>query len=381
MSIGSANRVLDKFSDECIQCGVCLNVCTLLNDLGLTPDEIAQAILKDQVNDELIAAIQRCDLCGHCSQDCLVNLNPSDMIKASRQILVQKGYISPEDYDVMLVDQDWNFFTIYRETYGIRYDDLASGAYSILFFPGCTLASYAPELTRAVFEWLKVQGYDVGFSDLCCGKPLDSIGLSEQEDRYLDRLRNQLSIAGATRIITACPNCDYHLKIRLPGIEIQSLYSILLGAGIRLSGDTTLTFHDSCPDRYDGKNGTEIRAILSGYEQVEMANWGKNTICCGSGGIVSMIDPELSIKRAQRRMAEFTATSANTCVTGCMACALRLARAGQPGQVRHCLEYVFDIPVDYSQIEENTRAMWKDNKGEINLYLMAHAHLVNEDRD
>ncbi len=44
-----SNRMFEKFADECIQCGICLNTCDLLNDLGLTPGEIAQAICQDQV--------------------------------------------------------------------------------------------------------------------------------------------------------------------------------------------------------------------------------------------------------------------------------------------------------------------------------------------
>ncbi len=57
----------------------------------------------------------------------------------------------------------------------------------------------------------------MGFSDLCCGKPLDSIGLTAEADRYLDRLRQQLKDSGARKVITACPNCEAHLKAYLPG--------------------------------------------------------------------------------------------------------------------------------------------------------------------
>jgi len=377
MSANRANKVLEKFSDECIECGVCLNVCTLLNDLGLSPGEIAQAVCQDQVDEEAIAAIQRCALCGHCSYDCLVNLNPPDMIKAAREILIQRGRIHPNDYDVMLVDRDWNFFTIYRDTYDIRFDDLLTTEAEALFFPGCTLAFYSPELTRAAINWLKGTGLQVGFSDLCCGKPLDSIGLVVEADRYLNRLRAQLKVAGANKIITACPNCEAHLKANLPGIDIRSIYSIMSEAGIHLNGEAKITFHDSCPDRNGSRNPEYVRMLLSGYPQVEMISRGKDTICCGSGGIVSMVDPDLCTTRAQQRMAEFSETGADTCMTSCMACAHRLARVSRPGQVRHCLEAVFGIQVDYAQVEANARAMWEGSQGEINLQRLALACVLN----
>lgn len=363
----NSNRILEKFADQCIQCGVCLNVCDLLNKLDLTLGEIAQAVCQDQATDDIVAIVQRCALCGRCGEACLVNLEPSDMIKAARRLLINQGRIDPNDYDVMLVDREWNFFSIYRETYDIRFDDLFTPQAEALFFPGCTLACYSPELTRAAFDWLKATGRQVGFSDLCCGNPLDSIGLKAEAEHHLERLRQQLKDSGAHKIITACPNCEAQLMAFLPEIEVQSIYQLMLETGIRLEGETRLTFHDSCPDRSRGKNPAHVRRLLEGYPQVEMASRGENTICCGSGGIVSMIDPNLCTTRAQQRMAEYAETGADTCVTACMACAHRLGRISAPGQVKHCLELVFGIQIDYEQVERNTQAMWEGHQGEINL--------------
>ena len=377
MNSNNAIKTLERFSDECIDCGMCQSSCELLNNLGLSPGEIARAINNDQIDAECIAAIQRCDLCGRCSQDCLVNMNPADMIKAAREVLIQKGRIDLSAYDAMLVDRDWNFFTIYRDTYGINYDDLKTDQFETLFFPGCSLSSYAPELTRTAYHWLQEQGMQVGFTDLCCTKPLDSIGLSAEADHYLDRLRALLDSTGAHKIITACPNCESHLRsVQLPNIEINSIYDILVKMGYKLNGTTRLTFHDSCPDRYNPKNPQNVRNILSGYPQVEMFSHGKDAMCCGAGGIVSMIDPELCSTRALRRMAEFNGSGADTCITYCMGCAQRLSSISQPSQIRHCLEVVFDIQIDYEQVNQNAKSLWEGSQGEINLQHLAQAHVL-----
>jgi len=368
---------LNRFAIECTRCRVCLDVCTLLNDLGLTPGEITQVVLQDQASPECLAAIQRCALCGECAESCPVNLDPADLMKAAREILIQCGRIDPQDYDVMLMDREWNFFSIYRETWGIHFADLARERCETLFFPGCTLAAYAPELARAAFHWLEEQGLQVGFSDLCCGRPLDSIGLAADAKRYLGYLRATIVSTGARQVITACPNCEAYLKtVDLGGAAIHSIYSRLAAAGIHLGGSQLITFHDACPDRHNPDNPQHMRSLLSDYPQVEMASRGMNTICCGSGGIVSMVDPDLCTARAQRRLAEFIASDAETCVTSCMSCAYRLARASQPGQVRHCLEYVFDIQADYAQIEQNAHAMWEGSQGEINLHRLAQARVL-----
>ncbi len=376
MSQNEAKKTIEKFKDECIQCTSCLMKCSLLNELGLTPGEIAQQILEGRLTGELIHAIQRCDLCGHCAIDCLVNLNPSCMFLAAREWLMHHGEISPDLYDVMLVDQDWNFFTIYRDTYNIRYEDLLKDRYDILFFPGCTLATYTPELTRLAHQWLIERGLKVGFSDMCCGKPLYSIGLIEREQSYLDQLRDQLVQANASQLVTACPNCYYHLKERLQQVKILSLYSLLEESGVQIRGQTKLTVHDSCPDRFEGSIGREVRNLLSGHEIVEMTSHGENTICCGSGGIVSMIEPEICHERAQRRLNEFYQSGADACVTSCMACAHRLARASRPNETIHCLELVFNVRVDYTQIEANVQAMWQGEQGEINRQRLSQATLL-----
>ena len=377
MSVDDAENLIKDYAADCSMCGDCLEICPMLDELGLTPGEIAQAVLEDRVGETTLAAIQRCDLCGRCARDCALDLYPSHLIKAAREVLVQKGQIHIEDYDVMLVDRDWNFFTLYRESNGIHYDDLKAEHAERIFFPGCTLASYAPELTRAAFSWLKDQGTSIGFTDLCCGKPLDSLGLSAATERNLDHLRQQITSLGARELITACPNCHAHLQTaHLPGVTVRSIYAMLLEAGVQLSGNQTLTFHDSCPDRENDENPTHIRTLLGGYPQVEMAHHGKDTICCGSGGIVSTIDPDLATKRAMLRMAEYTASGADTCVTSCMACSQRLARVSAPSQVRHCLEYVFNIQIDYAQVERNTQALWEGSQGEVNLQRLANARVM-----
>ena len=399
MGQDTAVQILQKFSDECIDCGCCLQACSLLDDLGQTPAEIARQILDGQVDEAVIKTIQRCALCGLCSQSCLVNLKPAQAMSAARESLILAGLIELTDYQVMQVDNDWHFFTIYRNMWGINYDDLQVDTYDTLFFPGCTLASYSPALTRLAHNWLQEQGFTVGITDRCCGIPLSSIGLSARNDRLLAELRADMAAAGAHRLVTTCPNCYYHLQKHLDDIEVISLYQMMAEAGIQISGPSTLTIHDSCLDRHTVQIGQEMRQLLAGYPLVEMEHHGQNSICCGSGGIVSMIDPELCRERAQTRLAEFHDTGATYCVTACMGCAKRLGPASPTGaghldqnlngrtrpestsipsqhQVIHLLELIFDAPVDHDQVQAQITAMWQGDWGEYNLHLLSQARIA-----
>jgi Fe-S oxidoreductase len=295
---------------------------------------------------------------------------------AARALLLDAGRVSLEDYRTFLVDQDWHFFTLYRDTYDIHYNDLDRDSYETLFFPGCSLASYAPELTRAAHAWLEDQGELMGLSDQCCGLLLSSIGLKDRATQHVARLRQQISAAGASKLVTACSGCHSYLKTRLQGVEVVSLYEMMAQAGMRLSGNLLLTVHDSCPDRSEGIIGRQVRHLLAGYSLVEMRHHGAHTICCGSGGLVSVVEPKLCTERSRARMVEFTASGADRCVTACMACANRLSRAAREGSVVHCLELVFNQRVDHAHVQAKAQAMWEGEWGEYNLYRLAHARPV-----
>lgn len=117
--------------------------------------------------------------------------------------------------------------------------------------------------------------------------------------------------------------------------------------------------HDSCRDRSSLAIGADVRAILSGFELVEMAHHGRTTVCCGSGGLVSLIEPGLCEARAQTRVAEFRATEADRLVTACASCARRLSAAAGPGTVLHYLELVFSCRVDWGGADERLFSPWQ----------------------
>ena len=362
------HKKLHLASQDCSRCGTCVDSCELLGGLGLRPGEIARTIIGDEVHNDTIAAVQRCDLCGLCGQNCKAGLDLSETMLAARTVLHHQGKLPVECYEVALVDRDWNIFSLYRATYAIDYTDLKREQYKALFLPGCSLGSFAPELTRATYQWLVSQGIDAGFSELCCGEPLGNMGLKQRADQYSHYLGEMLRKAGADTIITACPGSFGYLTKSLPEVKVVSLYRLMKEAGIRVTTGERLTVHDSCADRrsYGPKAGQDLRQMLEGNELTEMKHYGKKSICCGSGGVVSLVDPELFLKRARRRLGEFEETGAHRLITACMTCVYTLSQVSEPYQVAHFLELAFGITVNQVQILENLYAMWEGEPGEAN---------------
>lgn len=137
---------------------------------------------------------------------------------------------------------------------------------------------------------------------------------------------------------------------------------------------TKISIHDSCPTRRM-ELGKYVRQLLSNYEIIEMAHHGTETICCGSGGVVSMVDPELCTRRAEARLNEFVNTGADICVAYCTACVKCLARTTEPSKIHHLLELVFNQSVDHAQNIERARAMWQGDWGEYNAYRLQKSHI------
>ena len=380
-NLESANA-LQESCERCSQCGSCVSACDLLQHSGFNPGEIAQKLLEGDDSSKVRDPIQSCDLCGFCTRNCPSALHAGSLFKSARSFLVDQGRFPLDGFETMFVDRDWNGFSLYRDTYKVNYDGLKCEHYDTLFFPGCSLATYAPELTRAAHAWLQSQGMVVGITDLCCGIPLASLGLESRKDQLQRYLLSKLRTAGASRIVTVCANCHANFTGNLEDIEIVSLYRLLREAGVRVPGTQSLTVHDSCADRENGKFAADVRALLGDHPLLEMEHSGRDTICCGAGGIVPLVDMDLCLSRTRRRVDEFERSEASCMVTSCMACSRRLSALVQNGQVRHCLELVFNQQIQYEKIARNQEAMWKGEWGALNLDRLEQAKaFTQEDRD
>lgn len=375
------SRALAYFANHCVGCGRCYGDCLVLNSLGMDPAQLAEMLHNPlELPAEVVSLIQQCSLCGLCSRSCPFSLNPGDLMQSARQSLMAGGMTLADSYLPMLVDRRHHFFSLFRHTWQIDYTDLKGDSGSTLFFPGCSLASFAPGLTRAVYDWLQQRGMDVGFSDSCCGLPLLNIGLAERSEAHVDRLRDGFEKAGVGKIISACPNCYYHFQNQFPGIEVISLYQLLEEDGIKIPAGMTATVHDSCPDRYTGAIGASVRAILADSKIIEMEHHGADTMCCGAGGIVSMVAPETSQQRAELRIGEIRTMPADICVSSCMGCVKRLhSEEDDTPAVVHLLELIFNQKIDHILLQDRLESMWQGERGRRNLELM-HG-LCGEDED
>ncbi|MCL2889325.1 MAG: (Fe-S)-binding protein [Eggerthellaceae bacterium] len=396
---------------RCAHCKGCTRRCEVLEnsnlDIGLVeaayeritqqkPQEQAVAVRAlAQEQPELYHALRRCCFCGFCTSLCETHARSPERMREWRELFAQAGLLKPQDSQLVMVDEQWHIFSAYRAVYAIAYPEFIQleeaaahgpGLVDTLLLPGCSLVSYAPELVRKLGQTLSAAGIAWALSDTCCGSPLMSIGLFERAQALRSSLADQISEAGISHVLTICPGCGEELCETIDGkAEILPLPELLLEIPAKSKGAASeeavssfelpesITFFDSCHDRFDRRHGRAIRKLLRQSlpqsEQLEMGHRGKYTLCCGAGGAVAGYDGEITNRRVWRVIEEAKATGAATLVCACPTCSYTIAQAaldsgGDCGiENRHYLELVLGQEIDWPKVFGQLGDMWSGEYG------------------
>ncbi|NPV30098.1 MAG: (Fe-S)-binding protein [Firmicutes bacterium] len=340
---------LAMLAQECQDCGLCLGACDLLAEAAGTPGELAQGG---------VGAYEAysCFLCDRCAAACPLGLKPSAIFAARRIVAVEKGEIDPDEYSYLFPDREESIMRLYRRYYNIDYSDIAAGkGTETCFFPGCTLMTYSPVLTREVYRRLRAGCGCRGILTDCCGKPLSQMGLRQRAEQAARSLMNKMAHIGVKRVIVACPGCYYHLRhlLEQEGIEVLTVYEVLDFQRQMPENAPLCTVHDSCPDRFEGIFAAQVREALrkDGYELVEMPFSGRDAPCCGSGGQVSHFRPELAEKLVEKRLSEAEKSGAEILIAYCLSCVLNFAGKPSGIKARHALNLLLGHEEDYSDVK------------------------------
>lgn len=408
----------------CSHCKRCQLRCEVLKtadlDAGLVEEAYERVMLVDEadrpqmilqlVNDrpQMYQALRRCCFCGYCTAACTRHILAADRMRDWRILFMQAGLMPPDDSRIVMVDNEWHLFSAYRAIYGISYPEFTylsqaaeagPGLADTVFFPGCSLVSYAPDLTRKVGNWLTAAGVKWALSDDCCGSPLMSAGLFDRAAALRERILAQMRAAGIKRMLTVCPGCgDEFAETMHDEVEIVPLPEFMLKMAGKVRANSagadaapgaaplarshacgflplatgSVTVFDSCHDRAEGRHGAAIRELvrrlMPNTELREMDHRKRGTLCCGAGGAVGSYDADITNRRVWRVIEEARETGAQTLVTMCPTCAYTIAQAclEQPDRAmesRQYLELLFGETIDWAQIFDQLQSMWSGEYG------------------
>jgi Fe-S oxidoreductase len=317
---------LQRISSLCTGCGICVRPCAFLQRYG-TPKDIARGF--DPQQQALLDMPFECSLCGLCSALCPEEIRPDEIFIEMRREAVARGNKRFGQYAALLGYEAKGTSKLFS-WYG-----LPKGCETI-FFPGCALPGTRPEQTGKVFAALQASEPSLGIVFDCCTKPSHDLGRADFFSAMFQEMKRYLVGKGVKTVLVACPNCLKVFKQYAPELAVKTIYELLPEAVGTLSG--TVTIHDPCVCRMEPQAQSAVRSLVSGTGMAleEMPRSGRTTICCGEGGAVGCLQPELALNWGVQRKQEAAGRRTITYCAGCT----HLLNAHTP--TSHVLDLLFD---------------------------------------
>lgn len=311
---------IKEYLQTCENCGRCKRVCPFLDTYG-TPDKIIT---------ETPEKVFFCSNCKACDTLCKGKLNPSDALFEMKSMLIKSGNYPTEVKNALNS----------ASSYAMRGHKLPFVYYSssdTVFWPGCGLAGTSPEVVKKTVRLLnKDLNKKVGLILDCCFDPLYQLGDVDSAKEAAERIQDRLKKHKVNHVITGCTNCRKTLSMYLKNIKVEHIFEVLNKSFELRTPNSELRayyLHHPCPS-------FRTEEIRQNAKKILQSNNGENSrpTCCGHGGGISSISPELSKKFTDKVI---NASKGNPIITYCMGCKGKFLENGK--EAYHFLELMTGV--------------------------------------
>jgi heterodisulfide reductase subunit D len=285
----------------------------------------------------------RCTLCSNCEEVCPLGIRLKELWLSLREELVnRKAYPAKIDMIRTHLARSRNVFGEDNAERGEWVEDMrkppadryVKPQAEVVYITGCVSAFFplAQKIPMALAEIMAASGVDftlLGEAEWCCGFPLLGAGLMEMFEEFRDQNLAAVKAKGAAAVVFACPSCYQmwreHYRTDLELLSAPEFLLRQVRAGQVPLGELplTVTYHDPC-DLGRGARvfdaPRELLRAIPGVKLVELPRSREECLCCGGGGNLEMVDPDLAAKIAKAKIEEVAATGARAVVTSCQQC-------------------------------------------------------------
>ena len=359
--------------DTCVECQLCMKIQRGSGCHECNYSNFARSMLDAMAREEfgnVADPVWSCTLCEACTARCPAQISAYDFVHHARCVLNPEQPLIVKRFNSMLPDPELNSFAQLRKIFKPPAPDALDEKAPCrkLFFPGCSLGTYASELACTVYDYLRSEGISDGISYRCCGNPCYLVGSSQLVRQTAASLIENLGAHGVEEIVVACPSCYATLLGYKEHADVDCAFSltplpvVLAEQGLTIDpeyaaelGFDTVCIKDACRDRNSGDFAMSVRKILGSLSVIELEHNRRDSRCCGSGGLVPLYDSSVSDDKRWAVLQEFDDTEASCLITMCMNCSVALRQDGDTN-IFHYLELLFGKPVDWNALERRLAA-------------------------
>ncbi len=360
MNIAQLKKLQYEEVAKCTRCGFCLPNCptyAVRRTEAFTPrgrNAITRAVIEGdlELTPYLAQAIFTCLGCGACTKACFPGINTKDAVLSDRACLTEiQAHPKVFEKLAQTLDQYHNISEDDNESRAnwgqylrnVPNEVLEKDKAEIVYFVGCgaSFVHTAQKIPADLAAIMYRAGLDftiLGGEEWCCGSPLLGAGMPDKVTELKNHNLEKFKSIGAKEVVFSCPSCMHTWKT-LYGTDAklrhssQVLSDLIRQDKLELKQlELKLTYHDPC---HLGRNSgvfeepREVIKSIPGIEFVELANNRNFSLCCGGGGNVEMVDPDLSAAVARRKVEEIQSTGADTVVSSCQQCLRTIGAAAR----------------------------------------------------
>ena len=229
-------------------------------------------------------------------------------------------------------------------------------------FVTCLVDLFRPSVAFAAVKLLEAAGcvVEVPRRQTCCGQPAYNSG--DRADAKAIARSVIEAFEGFDYVVAPSGSCGGMLREHYPRLfaddpalfgraqhlakrsyELVSFLTDICGldrVATRYAG--VATYHDACSGLRELGVKQQPRKLLSRVAGLTVKELPGAETCCGFGGTFCIKYPEISERMVSQKVADVTATGADTLLAGDLGCLLnmagRLTRLGSPIAVRHVAE-------------------------------------------
>jgi glycolate oxidase iron-sulfur subunit len=377
---------------SCVHCGFCNATCPTYQLLGDELDGprgriylIKQVLEGKEVTEKTQLHLDRCLSCRNCETTCPSGVDYHNLLDIGRAVVDAavprsidqrllreglRGVVPNPRLFKALVSSGQVFRALLptalqaklpRRVYPAKPRPVTRHARQVLMLEGCVQPSLSPNTNAATARVLDRLGISVTATREagCCGAVDYHL---DAQAAGLDRARRNIDAwwpsieNGAEAIVQTASGCgafikDYgHLlsadpayaeKAKKVSALAKDLVEVLRDEPLEKLGvhsDQRLAFHCPCTLQHAQKLGGAVEAILTrlGFNLTPVPD---SHLCCGSAGTYSVLQPELSYRLRDDKVAKLEATGAEMIVSANIGCLTHL-QSGTDTPVQHWIELI-----------------------------------------